>query len=770
MIIGLALVVGVMIAWALGARLSMLAELRFRGDVLVFASLAVQLAVFTPLRDHVPDAYVVPLHLLSYALIVGFFLLNIRVPGFWLVGFGVISNLVVIVANGGRMPVSLETWRATGGDVALLVQRGFDDNNVLAGPGTHFGWLGDVFALPSGVPFAAAISIGDIAILLGMVAFVYRACAPRPPGRPASLLAPLRWAAFRRVVAGRLVSGVGDWLTQAAVVTWLYQHTHSTYLISVFLVGLILSVTTGGLASAPLLDRIGSFRVLSWVEGLRGGLTLLLIPAAVGGQVYVVIAICALSSFLSAATKPSAAGLVPDVLPPELLQAGNALHNLAPSINSIVGATAGGFLVIQFGIGTALAVDLVTFIAAAALYRSFSGLSAATEPRSSGDGPPISRRTLLGAILRSRVVFSVTASFAFATGAFGLMNAVTAPLFDHRYHQPNAYGFVAAMLGVGYLFGETLTGHVRRHAVVRRSVSVAFLITGAAAYLMADAPTTTTAFLAAFMLGAADGVTEVAHDTLIQLNTPRHLRAGVFAMANSIERGGMVLGVLAAPVLLSGRSPESVVRLSTALLILGAGIAALGLVRRIATDEALDAKAAGSEPGAIGRAVTTFELCDDKGELVSMSELATAGAVALVVLGRTEDRARESMIHELADGLRGSAFPLVVVAPEGSATAGRLAAGRVARVFKDPSGAAHRALGIPIRGVRRRSRGGVFVIDAGLVVRFAFVATTDDQWIPASFVLGRLARMAPAAAPEVQLLRTDLRTPSAVPAPASDQI
>ena len=105
-------------------------------------------------------------------------------------------------------------------------------------------------------------------------------------------------------------------MTQAAVVTWLYQHTHSTYLISVFLVGLILSVTTGGLASAPLLDRIGSFRVLSWVEGLRGGLTLLLIPAAVGGQVYLVIAICTLSSFLSAATKPSAAGLVPDVLPP----------------------------------------------------------------------------------------------------------------------------------------------------------------------------------------------------------------------------------------------------------------------------------------------------------------------------------------------------------------------------------------------------------------------------------------------------------------------
>jgi len=230
-----------------------------------------------------------------------------------------------------------------------------------------------------------------------------------------------------------------------------------------------------------------------------------------------------------------------------------------------VGATAGGFLVIRYGIGTALAVDTVTFAAAAALYHSFSGRGATALPRSVGAG--VSRRTLMRALLRSRVVFSVTASFAFATGAFGMLNAVTAPLFDHRYHQPNAYGYVAAMLGVGYLFGEALTGHVRRHAVVRRSVSVAFLITGAAAYLLADAPTVTTAFLAAFMLGAADGVTEVAHDTLIQLNTPRDLRAGVFAMANSIERGGMVLGVLAAPVLLSGRSPETVARLSAGLLV-----------------------------------------------------------------------------------------------------------------------------------------------------------------------------------------------------------
>jgi hypothetical protein len=265
MVIGLALLVGIAVAWALGARLSALADLRFRGDLLVFAALAIQIAIFTPLRDNVPATLDVPLHLGSYGLIVLFFFLNLRVPGFWLVGFGVMSNIVVITANGGRMPVTLEAWEASGADPALITATGSYNNNVLAGHGGHLSWLGDVFSLPSTVPFSTSISIGDLLVLLGMVAFVYRSCVPRALTRRTNLLAPLRSPAFRRVIAGRLVSGVGDWLTQAAVVTWIYSHTHSTFLVSAFLVGRILSVTLGGLASALL---VGVFAPVSLVERL----------------------------------------------------------------------------------------------------------------------------------------------------------------------------------------------------------------------------------------------------------------------------------------------------------------------------------------------------------------------------------------------------------------------------------------------------------------------------------------------------------------------
>jgi MFS family permease len=574
-VIGLAFASGILIAWALGARLSLLSDLRLHGDALVFASLAIQLLIFTPLAPHVRESWVVPLHLASYCLLVAFVLVNVRVPGFWLVGVGVVSNLFAIAANHGRMPVSAANWRAAGGDHSFLVS-GVSENNILAGGSAHLTWLGDVFVLPRAIPFAAAISIGDILIVLGAIGFVYRACAPPVDGASVGFLTPLRSAAFRRIISGRLVSGVGDWLSQAALVTWIYLETHSTLLVSVFLVARIVAAMVGAISSAPLLDRVGGFRTLGLVEASRGALTAAMIPLGIAGLIMPIIALSTISSFLSAATTPSAAGLLPDLLEDNELQAGNALHNLAPSLTSIIGATLGAVLVVHWGIGTTLAIDVATFLVAALMYQSFAG-RLPDEPRSPDSA--VSRRALLTVIAKNRVLLGVASAFACSTAAFGMLNASTSVFFDQRFDSPEAYGYVAAMIGVGYLVGEALTGRVRQPVVVRRSISVALLITAGATFLIAGSPTLTTAFLAMFVLGAADGVTEVAHDTLIQRHTPRRMLAGAFAMISSIERAGMIAGVLAAPLVVSATSPQTAVHVAGALMLCGAAIAGVCLIR-----------------------------------------------------------------------------------------------------------------------------------------------------------------------------------------------
>ena len=95
------------------------------------------------------------------------------------------------------------------------------------------------------------ISIGDVLMLAGAIAFTYRSCTPRLK-RTASLAAPLRVPEFRRVVAARFVSGVGDWLTQAAAVTWIYSETRSTAMVSIYLVlGIGAFVIGGDRGGAP---------------------------------------------------------------------------------------------------------------------------------------------------------------------------------------------------------------------------------------------------------------------------------------------------------------------------------------------------------------------------------------------------------------------------------------------------------------------------------------------------------------------------------------
>jgi MFS family permease len=547
-VVGLAFVLGLAVAWALGANPARLADVRFRGSVLVFAALAIQIAIYTSLNAHVPPAWDAPLHVLSYVLLICFLLVNVRVPAFWLVGFGLLSNVAVIFSNGGRMPVSGEAWQAAGKSLSVFNSEGISDNNVLANADTHLRWLSDIFAVPAQVPMASVLSIGDVMMVIGMVAFVYRSCTAAKGASTMQVLEPLRSAAFRRVVAGRLVSSVGDWLTQAACVTWIYESTRSVGLVSAFLATRMVGYALGGIISAPMLDRIPGFKALSVVETMRGGCTLAMIPFAAAGQIWAVVVLGAVSAMLSSATSPTAQGLIPDVLPSEQLQAGNAIHQMARSLTSVLGALIGGFAVAEFSIQVALAVDLATFCLAAILYRRFARRAGPESQPRADPGSRVSRRDLLRAILLNRVVFGLAASFTLVTLAIGIMNSDVSRAFDEQLGNSHAYGYILAVISAGYVCSEILTGYMRSQSVARRSVGLAFMVSGAAAFVLSYATTVPIAYLALFLFGAADGVTEVVRDSLIQLNTQRSVRSGVFAVVNSVQTVGMIIGLAVAPL------------------------------------------------------------------------------------------------------------------------------------------------------------------------------------------------------------------------------
>src|SRR5574340_173302 len=66
---------------------------------------------FPPTRGSLPDTAIRILLVLSQLTLLAFVLRNWKVPGFWLLGAGLLLNLTVIVLNGGLMPISPETVR-----------------------------------------------------------------------------------------------------------------------------------------------------------------------------------------------------------------------------------------------------------------------------------------------------------------------------------------------------------------------------------------------------------------------------------------------------------------------------------------------------------------------------------------------------------------------------------------------------------------------------------------------------------------------------------
>lgn len=162
-----------------GGRLRRLADLSFRASWLLVAALAAQVVVI----EVVPGAghtLLAAVHMATYAVAGWFVWLNRRVPGLWLVAAGAASNGLTILVNGGTLPASRSALATAG---VHLKPGEFVNSGVLAHP--HLGFLGDVFAVPAGLPLANVFSIGDVVIVLGVAWAAHRVCGSRlVPARP----------------------------------------------------------------------------------------------------------------------------------------------------------------------------------------------------------------------------------------------------------------------------------------------------------------------------------------------------------------------------------------------------------------------------------------------------------------------------------------------------------------------------------------------------------------------------------------------------------
>ena len=167
-----AVIIGIIIGYLSGGRLKYTVQRPLKHIWLAVLGFLIQILLFSdiPAFQFEKPALVI-FYGVSYLLIFAFVIVNRKVPGIILIGIGMVLNATVIFLNGGHMPASIESFEKTtvGKSEAEFLRQGSTTNNSQAiNEDTILPWLGDIFYIPSWMPFSNVFSIGDVLIAAGV--------------------------------------------------------------------------------------------------------------------------------------------------------------------------------------------------------------------------------------------------------------------------------------------------------------------------------------------------------------------------------------------------------------------------------------------------------------------------------------------------------------------------------------------------------------------------------------------------------------------------
>ncbi len=361
-------------------------------------------------------------------------------------------------------------------------------------------------------------------------------------------LTPLRVSPqYRRLWGALAISNIGQMMTVVAIGIQVYAITGSSW--SVGLVGLfqLVPLVVFGLYGGALSDShdrriIGVLTAI----GLMGCSAVLVAQAVVGSRsVALLYAVVAVQSALFAIGNPARSAMIPRLIGTELLPAANALGIFAFTVGSTIGPVLGGFIIAATGTAAwAYATELVAFaVLTYAMWRLDPMPPLGEAPRTAGwasvkDGL---------VFLKGKKNLQMSFYLDIAAMVFGmpraLFPAIAATWFTTSSVQPaTIVGLLTAAIAVGGVLatvGSGSYGAVRRQGL---AVVISILVWGGSIALFGFSRFLPLSLLLLAIAGAADAVSAVFRNTILQAATPDEYRGRLGGIFSVVVNGGPRLG------------------------------------------------------------------------------------------------------------------------------------------------------------------------------------------------------------------------------------
>ena len=377
----------------------------------------------------------------------------------------------------------------------------------------------------------------------------------------------LKNARFRRLWIGQGLSFVGDFVSTVALVLLVVDVSGSASAVGGVLVARLLPTLASPLVGV-LADRLDRRAVLVAADLVRAVLVVGLIFARDLPLIYALVFLLGVAQTVF---NPTVRAAFPSVVGGGDLTRANAIISGTFSFSVTVGPALGGLLVASVGVELAFLLDALTFLASAVL------LSKIPLPAPERDGGEESffeeLRAGFGYLTRARLPLAIVAGAFLATLTANAAIPAEAFLAKDTFGAGDVgYGLLASLWGGGMILGSALTvvlgGRINLISLYFASIfatALAFVGVGLS-------PTFALALGAIAVAGVANGVDNVATDTVLQERVPDAFLGRVFAARFMTFSAGEAVAYPIGGLIVDTAGPRST------YLLAGAATAAAGVL------------------------------------------------------------------------------------------------------------------------------------------------------------------------------------------------
>ncbi|MFB4296440.1 MFS transporter [Actinomadura sp. NTSP31] len=356
---------------------------------------------------------------------------------------------------------------------------------------------------------------------------------------------PLRHAPYRRLWLGQGVSFIGFQVTAVAVPVQVYEMTGSSFWVGVLGLVNLVPLIVFGLWGGAVADHMDRRRLLFCASCVMWVATLLLLVQALLHleSLPLIMIVVAVQATGFAVSSPTRSAIIPRLIDKPLVPAANTLNFTASQVGMLAGPLFAGVILARWSYGAAYGMDAVLFTV---------GLWAALRlpsipPLGDVTGTPGLRAVIDGLrYLGTQPVLLMSFVVDIIAMGVAMPRALFPELAETRFGGEGAVGYLFAAIAIGAFLGGLISGWIGR--VHRQGIAlvVSIVVWGLA---VAAAGLAHQLWLAVVLLafgGAADLVSSVFRQTMLQTYAPDEMRGRLQGVFTVVVAGGPRLGDLRA--------------------------------------------------------------------------------------------------------------------------------------------------------------------------------------------------------------------------------